>query len=106
MRARLGSWLLLVVLVATWEFYCRAAGVPSLIVPLPSAVFHTLWAGLTSGFLLPHIWVTSVEIVLGLVAGCGVVRSEPSRVRGKAQPPASCADRIRPQCLPCPSSGR
>jgi NitT/TauT family transport system permease protein len=35
-------------------------------------VFHTLWAGLTSGFLLPHIWVTSVEIVLGLVAGCGV----------------------------------
>jgi NitT/TauT family transport system permease protein len=72
MTARIGSGLLLVLLLAGWELYCRVAGVPALVVPLPSAVLHTLWSGLKSGFLLPHIGITSAEMALGLAAGCAI----------------------------------
>ena len=72
MSARIGSWLLLALLLGGWELYGRLAGVPALIVPLPSAVLATLWNGLASGYLLPHIAMTSAEMVLGLVIGCVV----------------------------------
>ncbi len=72
MTVRLCSWLLPAVLLAGWEFYCRASGVPALIVPAPSAVLGTLWGGLANGRLLPHIAVTCAEMTLGLALGCGI----------------------------------
>ncbi|MBP2301757.1 ABC transporter permease [Azospirillum picis] len=72
LRARAGSVLLLLLLVGGWEGYCRLAGVPALVVPLPSAVLATLWDGLASGFLLPHIARTVAEMALGLGLGCAV----------------------------------
>ncbi|WP_448203893.1 ABC transporter permease [Azospirillum sp. sgz302134] len=72
MSARLGSGLLLALLLGGWELYGRVTGVPSLVVPLPSAVLQTLWGGLTSGFLWPHIGMTSAEMTLGLLIGCVV----------------------------------
>ncbi|AWJ92089.1 ABC transporter permease (plasmid) [Azospirillum baldaniorum] len=69
---RLASALLLVLLLAGWEAYCRVAGVSALVVPLPSAVLRTLWDGLAGGYLLPHLWVTTAEMAMGLAAGCTV----------------------------------
>ncbi|WP_114857902.1 ABC transporter permease [Azospirillum brasilense] len=69
---RAASALLLVLLLAGWEVYCRMAGVSALVVPLPSAVLRTLWDGLAGGYLLPHLWVTTAEMAMGLAAGCTV----------------------------------
>ncbi|OYD82217.1 ABC transporter permease [Azospirillum brasilense] len=69
---RAASALLLVLLLAGWEAYCRMAGVSALVVPLPSAVLRTLWDGLAGGYLLPHLWVTTAEMAMGLAAGCTV----------------------------------
>ncbi|MCZ8044879.1 MAG: ABC transporter permease [Beijerinckiaceae bacterium] len=72
MRERLASALLLVVLLAGWEAWCRLGRVPALIVPAPSAVFATLWSEIASGRLLPHLAVTATEMTLGLALGCAV----------------------------------
>ncbi len=72
MMIRLASALLLVLFLGGWEVYCRVAGVPALIVPLPSDVLRTLWDGLAGGHLLPHLWVTTAEMAMGLAAGCAV----------------------------------
>ena len=69
---RAASALLLVLFLAGWEVYCRVAGVSALVVPLPSAVLRTLWDGLAGGYLLPHLWVTTAEMAMGLAAGCTV----------------------------------
>lgn len=69
---RAASALLLVLLLAGWEVYCRVAGVSALVVPLPSAVLRTLWDGLAGGYLLPHLWVTTAEMAMGLAVGCTV----------------------------------
>lgn len=69
---RAASALLLVLFLAGWEVYCRVAGVSALVVPLPSAVLRTLWDGLAGGYLLPHIWVTTAEMAMGLAAGCTI----------------------------------
>ncbi|KAA0675935.1 ABC transporter permease [Roseomonas genomospecies 6] len=69
---RLASALLFVLFLAGWEVYCRVAGVSALVVPLPSAVLRTLWDGLAGGYLLPHLWVTTAEMAMGLAAGCTV----------------------------------
>lgn len=69
---RLASALLLVLLLVGWETYCRVAGVSALVVPLPSAVLRTLWDGLAGGYLLPHLWVTTAEMAMGLAAGCTI----------------------------------
>ncbi|MBK3777730.1 ABC transporter permease subunit [Azospirillum brasilense] len=69
---RLASALLLVLLLAGWEVYCRVAGGSALVVPLPSAVLRTLWDGLAGGYLLPHLWVTTAEMAMGLAAGCTI----------------------------------
>lgn len=72
MGARIWTWGLLVVFLAGWELACRATGISELVLPAPSVVFQTLWDGLISGFLLPHIWLTATEMLLGLAAGCGI----------------------------------
>jgi NitT/TauT family transport system permease protein len=72
MTVRLCSLGLLVVLIGGWELFCRISKISALIIPAPSAILETLWGGLTVGYLWPHIWVTTIEIVLGLATGCGV----------------------------------
>ena len=72
MTVRLWTWGLLVVFLAVWEAVCRATGISELVLPAPSVVFATLWNGLISGYLLPHIWMTGAEMLLGLATGCGI----------------------------------
>jgi NitT/TauT family transport system permease protein len=72
MNIRVYSWGLLVALIAGWELFTRLSGLSSLVVPTPSAVVDVLWGGLTIGYLWPHIWITSVEMLLGLGLGCGI----------------------------------
>jgi NitT/TauT family transport system permease protein len=70
--ARLASGLLLLALLAAWETWCRAAAVPALILPPPSAVAATLWGEVASGRLWPHLAVTAAEMTLGLALGAAV----------------------------------
>lgn len=72
MTIRVCSFGLFVLLVGGWEVFCRVSKISELIAPAPSAILQTLWGGLTVGYLWPHIWVTTIEIVLGLAAGCGI----------------------------------
>ena len=70
MQRRLGALVLLVLLLAAWEAAARRGGVSALVLPPPSAVLHSLWAGLASGYFWPHIVSTALELVAGLVIGC------------------------------------
>jgi len=82
MRSRLCTWAVLLALVVGWELAVRHSGVSALVLPAPSAVLRSLWKGLSTGYLWPHIRTTGVEMVLGLSAGCvigfafGVVMAE------------------------------
>src|SRR5690606_30140379 len=38
----------------------------------PSVVAQSLWSGIATGYLLPHIWITGAEMLLGLAAGCAI----------------------------------
>ena len=69
-RSQLGSWVLLFALLAGWELASRASGVSALVLPAPSAVMKSLWMGLSTGYLWPHIRTTALELVLGLFMGC------------------------------------
>ena len=46
--------------------------IPPLIVPAPSVVLLVLWDGLITGFLWHHMWVTSIEIILGFLLGSSI----------------------------------
>ena len=70
MNTRIYSIGLFFFLLFGWEYFCRVSGTSSLVIPAPTAVFETLWAGLVNGNLLPHIWITTAEMVLGLGVGC------------------------------------
>lgn len=76
MIARLPSLLLLVVLLAGWEAWCRLGGLSPLVLPAPSSVFATLWSEIATGRLWPHLAMTASEMALGLgigsVVGLGV----------------------------------
>ncbi len=91
-QSRLGSFALLLVLLAAWEFAARTTGVSMLVLPTPSAVTRSLWLGLSTGYLWPHILATSLEVLLGLSAGCaigfasGLLMSESPLLRGLFKP--------------------
>lgn len=70
MSIRIYSWGLLVAIIAGWEAFSRLSGLSSLIIPAPSAVVEVLWGGFTIGYLWPHVWITSAEMLLGLGLGC------------------------------------
>ena len=72
MIIRFYSWTLLVVVIAGWELFCRISGISALVIPAPSAVAEVLWSGLATGYLWPHIWITSAEMLLGLATGCAI----------------------------------
>ena len=91
-HSRLGSFALLLVLLAAWELAARAAGVSALVLPPPSAVGRSLWMGLSSGYLWPHILATGIELLLGLAIGCvigfasGVLMAESALLQGLLKP--------------------
>ena len=91
-HSRLGSFALLLVLLAAWELAARAAGVSALVLPAPSAVGRSLWMGLSTGYLWPHILATGLELLLGLATGCvigfasGVLMAESALLQGLLKP--------------------
>ena len=72
MRQYIPSLVLLLCLLLFWEIMVRLMDVSALIVPSLSSVLLVLWDGLITGFLWRHIWVTSVETLLGFVLGCSI----------------------------------
>jgi NitT/TauT family transport system permease protein len=70
MKSAVCSAALFAALVFGWELFCRSTQISELIAPAPSVVMLTLWQGLSEGFLWPHIGITTVEVLVGLCAGC------------------------------------
>jgi NitT/TauT family transport system permease protein len=70
-----------------WEGMVRQFHPSPLVLPAPSAIGYSLWRGLASGFLLPHITLTAFETLLGLALGTslgfvgGVTLGESHRLR-------------------------
>ena len=69
---RVTSLLVLLALLLAWEAGARAFQLSALVLPPPSSVLQALWKGLASGYFWPHIRATATELVLGLLAGCGI----------------------------------
>ena len=71
-RERAIALLLFAALIGDWELAARRLGVSALVLPPPSRVAGALWQGLASGYLWPHLGAAAIELMPGLVAGCGV----------------------------------
>jgi NitT/TauT family transport system permease protein len=69
---RLASLALLAALLLAWEAACRLLALSALVLPPPSQVARTLWNGLASGYFWPHLRVTLLELLLGVLAGCAI----------------------------------
>jgi NitT/TauT family transport system permease protein len=86
------SALLGVACLALWEAVVRHQHLSALVLPAPSVVAQSLWQGLLSGYLWPHIARTLSEVVLGLALGAsmgfvgGIVLGESARVRRVLMP--------------------
>ncbi|MDB5942177.1 MAG: NitT/TauT family transport system permease protein [Ramlibacter sp.] len=91
-QTRLGSFALLLVLLAAWELASRASGLSALVLPAPSAVGKSLWMGLSTGYLWPHVQATALEVLAGLLTGCvigfasGVAMAESALLQGLLKP--------------------
>jgi NitT/TauT family transport system permease protein len=57
-------------LLGLWEWLAVSMGWSMLVLPPPSRIAQSLWQGLASGFLWPHIAVTGFEMLAGLCLGC------------------------------------
>lgn len=64
----LSGGLFVAVLIA-WHGLVQWYQLPPLVLPLPKAVVLKLLRNLADGFLLPHVWVTLSEILLGFLGG-------------------------------------
>ncbi|MCX7272639.1 MAG: ABC transporter permease [Burkholderiales bacterium] len=71
-RERTAALMLLALLLGAWEAAARLLGLSALVLPPPSGVLQTLWQGLTSGYLWPHLRATATALLFGLIAGCGI----------------------------------
>lgn len=65
------SVLLLALLMAAWEWATRHLGLSALVLPAPSRIAQSLMEGLFSGYLLPHLQATAINLTLGVALGCG-----------------------------------
>lgn len=78
-RDRLMRWtaplLLLVAILATWEYAIRPLGVAPYLVPTPVDIAKNLWHGFQDGIYWTQTWATLEEILLGagIGAGTGIV---------------------------------
>ena len=68
---RLASAGLLLALLAVWEWAARHLGLSALVLPAPSRIAQSLIQGLASGYLLPHLQATALQLALGVALGCG-----------------------------------
>lgn len=48
-----------------WELLVRLLEVPAYILPTPTTITYRVITDLTSGLILPHLWLTFVEVVVG-----------------------------------------
>jgi NitT/TauT family transport system permease protein len=86
------SILLGIGFILLWEVWVRMAETSALVLPAPSVVAQSLWQGLASGYLWPHIVSSTRAVVLGLLLGGGVgfvgglVLGESARLRGILMP--------------------
>ncbi len=81
-RVRTGEmpqWLIVsfttAVLLLIWEALVWLMQLPAFIVPPPSAVIMRVWEDLITGFILPHLWLTFLEVLIGFLvaAALGIV---------------------------------
>lgn len=76
-KAVLPATILILLLLAFWQIYVRAANVNAVILPAPTDIASTLWDERST--LLSDLWVTFKEIALGFVVGavagmaCGIL---------------------------------
>ncbi|MFB6468074.1 ABC transporter permease [Cytobacillus sp. Hz8] len=66
-KTSLFSCFLFVIILFIWEEMAR--GISELVLPAPSTIITTLYDGLKSGYYMPHIIHTSLEIGIGLLIG-------------------------------------
>jgi NitT/TauT family transport system permease protein len=59
----------LVAILAAWSVATGPGGLPSYLLPAPSAVFAALWSGLVDGSYWPHIGFTALSTITGYVIG-------------------------------------
>ena len=91
-RDHLYTFLLGIIFLMVWEVTVHIAQTSPLVLPAPSAVMQSLWQGLQSGYLLPHIVYTLSEVLLGLFIGAflgfigGVMLGESARARTLMMP--------------------
>lgn len=91
-RNALLSTLLGLAGLAAWEAVVRVGHTSPLVLPAPSVIAQSLWQGLSSGYLWPHIMHTLTEVVLGLLLGAsmgfvgGVLLGESARLRAVLMP--------------------
>ena len=64
-RERAVALMLLALLLGAWEAAARLLGLSALVLPPPSGVLQTLWQGLASGYLWPHLRATASALLLG-----------------------------------------
>jgi NitT/TauT family transport system permease protein len=78
--------------IVLWEVWVRLAQPSPLVLPAPSVIAQSLWQGLASGYLWPHIISSTRAVLLGLLLGGGVgfvggmVLGESARWRGILMP--------------------
>lgn len=74
--AEMPQWLSVtlttIVLLVLWEAAVRLLEVPVFIVPPPSSVVARVWNDLATGLILPHLWITLFEVVIGFLAAAAL----------------------------------
>ena len=79
---RAASLILLLAVLAVWEWSVGFFGWSELVLPPPSTVAGALWRGLSTGYFWPHIMQTALEVLIGLAIGgvfgfvCGLALGE------------------------------
>ncbi|MBV9078039.1 MAG: ABC transporter permease subunit, partial [Methylobacteriaceae bacterium] len=66
------GWLLPAILVVAWEAACRLGGIPTTILPAPSAVLAAGWRLLGTGELQQNIWISTLRALSGFAIGGGI----------------------------------
>jgi len=78
--------------ILLWEVWVRLGQPSALVLPAPSVIAQSLWQGLASGYLWPHILSSTRAVVLGLLLGGtvgflgGIVLGESALWRGILMP--------------------
>jgi NitT/TauT family transport system permease protein len=64
--------ILIITLLAAWEFAVKAFQMPAYILPAPSNIFYALYNGILNNLYPGHIVVTVGETLLGFGLGCAL----------------------------------